>query len=111
METEAVKIVLQACNFITSLSAAILVILLWAGKAKAPHAKQNERLDALEKWKDHVDKCLDDDKSSIAELREGNRVMQQALLALMQNAIANDDAPDPKLVEASNRLEKFLIER
>ena len=111
METEAVKIILQTCNLITSLSATILVIILWVGKAKSPNAKQNERLDALEKWKDHVDKCLDNDQTSIEELRKGNRVMQQALLALMQNAIANDEEPDPKLVKASNELEEYLIKR
>ena len=111
METEAVKIILQACNLVTSLSAAILVIVLWIGKAKSPNAKQNDRLDSLEKWREHVDKCLDNDKVSIEELRQGNRVMQQALLALMQNAIANDKEPDPKLVKASNELEEYLIKR
>lgn len=101
-------------NFFQSLSiisAGILVIVYWVKQAKSPNKKQNDRLDALEKWKEHVDKCLDNDKESIEELRRGNRVMQQALLALMQNAIANDDAPDPKLVKASNELEEYLIKR
>lgn len=103
--------VLQFFQSLSIISAGILVIVYWVKQARSPQKKQNERLDALEKWKDHVDKCLDNDKANIEELREGNRVMQQGMLALIQNAIEKDGKADPKLVEASNRLEKYLIER
>ena len=93
------------------ISAGVLVIVYWVKQARSPNKKPNDRLDSLEKWREHVDKCLDNDKTSIEELRQGNRVMQQALLALMQNAIANDKEPDPKLVKASNELEEYLIKR
>ena len=103
--------ILQFFQSLSILSAGILVIVYWVKQARSPNKKQNDRLDSLEKWREHVDKCLDNDKTSIEELRQGNRVMQQALLALMQNAIANDKEPDPKLVKASNELEEYLIKR
>ena len=103
--------ILQFFQSLSITSAGILVIVYWVKQARSPNKKQNDRLDTLEKWREHVDKCLDNDKTSIEELRRGNRVMQQALLALMQNAIANDKEPDPKLVKASNELEEYLIKR
>lgn len=103
--------ILSFFQALSIISAGVLVIVYWIKQARSPNKKQNERLDSLEKWREHVDKCLDNDKASIEELRQGNRVMQQALLALMQNAIANDKEPDPKLVKASNELEEYLIKR
>lgn len=111
MEKTTLEYVLTFFQSLSIISAGVLVIVYWVKQARSPQQKQNERLDALEKWKEHVDKCLDNDKASIEELREGNRVMQQGMLALIQNAIEKDGKADPKLVEASNRLEKYLIER
>lgn len=106
-----INYILDFCQALSIVSAAILVIVYWVKQAKSPTTKINERMDKFEKWKEHVDKCLDNDRNSIDELRKGNRVMQQALLALVQNAIDKDVPADPKLVEASNQLEKYLIER
>ena len=111
MARTTLEYILTFFQSLSIISAGVLVIVYWIKQAKSPNKKQNERLDALEKWKEHVDKCLNNDQSSIEELRRGNRVMQQAMLALIQNAIAKDGVADPKLVEASNQLEKYLIER
>lgn len=111
MEKTTLDYILQFFQSLSIISAGVLVIIYWIKQARSPNVKQNERLDALEKWKEHVDNCLDNDQASIDELRKGNRVMQQAMLALIQNAISKDDEVDPKLIEASNQLEKYLIER
>lgn len=55
--------------------------------ARAPNAKQDERLTALEKWREEVDRKLVKDAEKLEAIAEDNRITQRALLALLDHGI------------------------
>lgn len=109
MMNEELTTVLYICTAITTISAAISVILTWISKAKEPNARQNLRLDQLEAKVDKLSVYLDSDNKRIKAIEEGNKVTQKALLALMSHAINGNDTD--KLTEAKNSLEQYLINK
>lgn len=90
------------------LSNFIAMLLMWVGKAHAPEATQNERISALEKWREDVDRRLETGNQHFTSIDEGNRVTQRAILALMSHAINGNDID--KLKDARNELENYLTE-
>jgi predicted negative regulator of RcsB-dependent stress response len=101
--------VLYICTAITTISAAVTVIVSWINKAKEPNARQNLRLDQLETKIEKMSMYLDNDNVRIKAIEEGNKVTQKALLALMSHAINGNDTD--KLEEAKNSLEQYLINK
>lgn len=77
--------------------------------AKAPNAEQDDRLDALEKWREEVDRRLLNGNTHFDMIDEGNRVTQKALLALLAHSIDGNNIKD--LEEAKHDLENHLINR
>lgn len=77
--------------------------------AKAPNAKQDERLDKVEKHLEEVDKFLDIDKKRLDGIEEGNRVTQRALLALLDHGIDGNNIK--QMQDAKEALENHLINR
>lgn len=93
---------------ITVASVATLVITV--GKAaNKPNQTQNQRLDALEEWRERVDARLDSGNDHFDQIDKGNRITQEALLALMAHAINGNDID--KLKSAKDKLENYLIEK
>lgn len=101
--------VLYICTAITTISAAVTVIVSWINKAKEPNARQNLRLDQLETKIEKISMYLDNDNVRIKAIEEGNKVTQKALLALMSHALNGNDLD--KLEEAKNSLEQYLINK
>ena len=101
--------VLWICGAICTLAAAVAVLYRAALKAGEPEHVQNQRLDALEKKVDKLSEYLDRDNRRLNSLDEGNRVTQQALLALMSHAINGNDID--KLSRAKDDLESYLINK
>ena len=101
--------VLYICTAITTISAAVTVIVSWVNKAKEPNARQNLRLDQLETKIEKMSMYLDNDNVRIKAIEEGNKVTQKAVLALMSHAINGNDTD--KLEEAKNSLEQYLINK
>lgn len=109
----------QFLNFIESLMsilqlvilvASVLALMKTAGQAMSkPNQTQNDRLDALEEWKVHVETRLNDGNSHFDQIDKGTRITQEALLALMQHAINGNDVD--KLKNAKDKLESYLIEK
>lgn len=106
---DLVSIFLGICAAIVSISAATTVIIKLVQHAKAPDKKQNERLDELERKVKHFDSLFDNDNKRLNELEEGNRVTQQALLALLSHSINGNDTD--KLTKARDDLQTYLIEK
>ena len=106
---DIISMFLGICAAIVSISAATTVIIKFIQHAKAPDKKQDERLDALEKEVKHFVRMFDNDNTRLNELEEGNRVTQQALLALLSHSINGDDKD--KLTVARDDLQRYLIER
>ena len=70
--------------------------------AKAPNEEQNRRLTDLERWKESVDKKLDND-------HESNRVTQQALLALLDHGIDGNNIK--QMQQAKEELQMHLLNK
>lgn len=77
--------------------------------AKAPNIKQDERLDALEKWQKEVDADLRSDNERLGAIEEGNRATQRALLALLDHGIDGNNIK--QMQTAKEALQNHLINR
>lgn len=92
------------------LVASVITLLVTIGKtANKPNITQNQRLDELEEWRKTVDKRLIDGNTHFDQIDKGNRITQEALLALMQYTINGNDMD--KLKNAKDKLESYLIEK
>lgn len=101
--------VLWICGAICTIAAALTVMANAYKKAREPESIQDKRLDALEKKVDKFSEFLERDNRRLNSLDEGNRVTQQALLALMSHAINGNDVE--KLSKAKDDLEFYLINK
>ena len=77
--------------------------------AKAPNARQDERLEQVEKHLKEVDSFLAIDKKRLDGLDEGNRATQRALLALLDHGIDGNNIK--QMQDAKEALQSHLINR
>lgn len=77
--------------------------------AKAPNAKQDERLDKVEKHLEDVDQFLNQDKKRLDSIEKGNRATQRALLALLDHGIDGNNIE--QMQHAKEMLQDHLINR
>ncbi len=101
--------VLATASAIVLLSNAAEKIVKAYKAAKAPNNQQNERLDALEEWKRIVDSKLNKDNERLADIEEGNRGIQRALLALLDHGIDGNNIK--QMQDAKEALQNHLINR
>lgn len=104
---EVVQLILWVCGAIVSVSAAVTVLIRVVQKAKEPEQSQNERITNLEKEVGRFKQLFDNDNKRLIELEKGNRVTQQALLALLSHALNGND--EDSLKKAKTKLENHLI--
>lgn len=91
------------------LSNFVLMLLMWIDKAKQPNRTQDERIAQLEGQIENFQTYFSNDDKRIKAIEKGNKITQQALLALMSHAINGNDVD--KLKAAKSALEDYLIER
>ncbi len=93
-------------------NAAEKIIKAWKA-AKAPseqqHAKQNARLDDLEKWRKEVDGKLNNDHEHLGNIDAGSRLTQRAILALLDHGIDGNNIK--QMQDAKEELQNHLINR
>lgn len=77
--------------------------------AGGPNQSQNERIAALETWQKTVDARLNMGDTNFDQNREANRVMQEALLALLSHAIDDNDIDELK--RAKKSLNDYLVRK
>lgn len=97
------------CGLITAVAAVIALIFKVVNKAKAPGREQDDRLDALEADVKTLKQWAANDKKAIGDIEEGNRVTQQALLALLSHAIDGNNTEE--LRKAKTSLNDYLIRK
>jgi hypothetical protein len=107
--TEVMTAVLAVASAIVLLSNAAEKIGNGIRAAKAPNAKQDERLDRVEKHLEEVDGFLDIDKKRLDSIEEGNRATQRALLALLDHGIDGNNTK--QMQHAKEELQNHLINR
>ena len=100
---------LAGASSIVLLSNAAEKIVKAVKAAKAPNVQQNERLDALEEWRDEVDRKLTADNNRLRDIDDGNRVTQRALLALLDHGIDGNNIK--QMQHAKEELQNHLINR
>ena len=76
---------------------------------RAPNVQQDERLSALEHWREEVDGKLQHDHDRFESLDSGNRVTQRALLALLDHGIDGNNIE--QMQHAKEELQNHLINR
>ena len=101
--------VLGAASAIVLISNAVEKIVKAWKAAKAPNVQQDERLDALETWKEKVDRRLNTDNDRLSDIDSGNRVTQRALLALLDHGIDGNNIK--QMQDAKEELQNHLINR
>lgn len=106
---EVMQMILWVCGAIVTISASITVIVKVWQKSKEPETLQNERISALEKKVERFEQLFDNDNKRLIELEKGNRVMQQAMLALLSHALNGNDVDSLK--KAKQNLENYLISK
>lgn len=92
--SEIVVIFLSVCTGIVTVSSAVTVIVNVIKKAKEPAETQNARLSLMEERLTAVEKRLDEHDELVVNLKEGNRVTQEALWALLGHAIDGNNEED-----------------
>lgn len=101
--------ILGAAGAIFAISNAIKCIVEAWKAAKAPNARQDERLDDVEKRLDTVERKLTTDHNHLGAIDEGNRVTQRALLALLDHGIDGNNIK--QMQHAKEELQDHLINR
>ena len=101
--------ILAAASAIVLLSNAMEKIVKAVQAAKAPNAKQDDRIAELEKWREAVDKRLDRGGQHFDAIDASNRVTQLALLALLDHGIDGNNID--QMQHAKEELQTHLINR
>lgn len=101
--------VLAVASAIVLLSNAAEKIAKAVQAAKAPNARQDERIAALEVWRKEVDTKLESDLHRLDNIEAGNRASHQALLALLDHGIDGNNIK--QMQDAKETLQQHLINR
>lgn len=101
--------ILAICAGITCIAAAANWIAKAVRLVRGPDIKQDKRLEDLEKRVDKHDQFFDKDNQRIESIEEGNRVTQQALLALLAHGIDGNAVEEMQAAKAD--LQQYLIKR
>ena len=84
-----------------TLVASVIALIVSLGKmANKPNKTQDSRLDALEAWQKEVNSRLERGNNHFESIDEGNTVMQNSLLAIMDALISGDNKAElPKMAK------------
>ena len=74
-----------------------------------PNTSQNERIAALEAWQKDVDRRLEKGDGQFTDVKDANKVTQEALLALLSHAIDGNNTEELK--QAKKNLNDYLIKK
>ena len=107
--SQLVSIIIGVCAAIATISTAVSIIAKAIEKAKAPEAKQDERLDKMEKRLDDMDSIILKFKGYFSAIEKSNKITQTALLALLKHSLNGNDIE--ALKDAEKSLEDYLIEK
>ena len=102
-------VILAICSAFLLLTDVALRIATLRSKAQAPDIKQNERITALEKWKEGVDRKLENDKAHFNKVDEATQVTMLALLALLDHGIDGNNKHQMEVAKAE--LNKHLVNK
>lgn len=103
------RAIIEICGGFTVVCVAITWMIKAIKGAKKPETTQNDRLTKLEVRMDSVEEFLTNDNRRLNAIEHGNRVTQEALLALLSHAIDGNNIDDLK--SARKSLQTYLMDR
>ncbi|MBQ2863420.1 MAG: hypothetical protein IJE84_04520 [Clostridia bacterium] len=103
------SVILAAASAIVLISNAAEKIARALRAAKTPIDTYNDRLTALELWKEEADRKLSRDNDRLSSIDESSRVTQRAILALLDHGIDGNNVDG--LCSAKEELQNHLINR
>lgn len=106
---DIIDIFLSVCAAIITVAAAFKIITDAIKKFKEPEMKQDDEIKEIKDRLEAHDTYLANDKAKIDSIEAGNKVTQQAILALLSHAI-NGDSKE-QLEKAKTSLTDYLINR
>jgi hypothetical protein len=101
--------VLAVCAGIACIATAVNWTLKAWHAARAPDVRQNDRLKKLEGLCDQYDSRQEATDKRINALEEGNRVTQEAILALLTHSLDGNEMESMRT--AKQKLQEYLIQR
>lgn len=107
LDTASMATILAIASAVVLLANAAEKIVKVFKAAKAPHAELNNRLDALEKWKEEVNRKLNRDNDRLESILYSNEVTQKALLALLDHGIDGNNVEQMR--DAKIELHECLV--
>lgn len=109
-------ILMGCCSALITIAAAVTIVINAVKKLKEPENVQNREIkelqDKMKTFEDRLnkhDEFFGNDNKRLLAIEEGNRVTQEAILALMQHAINGNDVD--KLKKAEDDLKTYLINK
>lgn len=99
---QLVQLFLTFCGAVITIGGAGAIVIKVKGYFKKPDIERDKQL------KKHSEQ-LDNDNKRLKQLEEGNKVIMQALIALMSHEL--DGNHKPQLEEAKKNIEQYLIHR
>lgn len=106
---ELIAIIVAVCGAIITIATATSIVIKFLTRLKEPENLQNKRLDKIEERLDDMDRKLAIDKKRIDNVESGHEVTQEALLALLNYSLNNDEVEGLRL--AKKKLEGYLISK
>jgi hypothetical protein len=106
---DIVNCALSICAAIITIATAVKIVTDAIKKFKEPEMNQDNKIKDIETKLELHDEYLANDKAKIESIEAGNKVTQQAILALLSHAI-NGDSKD-QLEKAKTSLTDYLINR
>ena len=98
---------LAICAGLVTIGKAVELIGRTIARAKLPNVEQDKRLTDIEKRMDVFEHYFDVDKARLDNIANGGRIIQKALLALLDHGIDGNDIEGMKKIK--QELTEFLL--
>lgn len=111
---ELIGFITAICGAVVSVGAVVTLIIKLSDKLKAPEKAQDARIELIEIKLENHEKILEkyqeffaNDDNRFKDIERSNKVIQNALLALLKHALNGNDVNSLK--DAEKKLEEYLI--
>ena len=101
--------VVNICSAFMVISGVVTIFIKAYKTAKEPEKNLAVRVDKLEKKTESYEEFFNRDNKEIDDLKEGNRITQRAMLALLKHAKNGNDVDS--IDKAEKDLEEYLINK
>jgi len=89
--SEFISTILTIFQLIISFGTVCTLLYAFVKFSQKPQQTQDERIENIEKRLDKLEQEQDETATRLCNIETGNRIMQQALLAIMGHAINGED--------------------